>query len=78
LNEKPVQSFFVNAGIYLLEPEALDLVPQGLFYDMTDLLSDLLKSGREAAVFPLREYWLDIGQHSDLKRANGEYGERFE
>lgn len=77
LNEKPVQSFFVNAGIYLLEPDVLDLVPRGSFCDMTDLLSELLEKGREAAVFPLREYWLDIGRLSDLKRANGEYGEWF-
>ena len=38
LKEKPVLSHYVNAGIYLLDPESLDLVPQDRFFEMPTLL----------------------------------------
>lgn len=77
LAEKPVRSCLVNAGIYLLNPEVLDLIPADRLYDMTELFSDLNALKREAAVFPLREYWLDIGRMEDLERASLEYPQIF-
>jgi NDP-sugar pyrophosphorylase family protein len=62
-------SFFVNAGIYLLEPSIHKLIPQGQRFDMTDLIKDLLAEGRPVASFPIVEYWLDIGRHEDYARA---------
>ncbi|WP_027363343.1 nucleotidyltransferase family protein [Desulfotruncus alcoholivorax] len=73
IDEKPVQRFFVNAGIYVLQPSVLELIPRAACYDMPDLFTHLVKHGRETAVFPVREYWLDIGRLSDYERANGEY-----
>jgi len=78
LKEKPVQQYFVNAGIYVLEPEALDYVPAGSFYDMPDLFEDILEDDRPATVFPIREYWQDIGRKEQFERANGEYDEVFD
>lgn len=72
VDEKPVQRFFVNAGIYALSPSVLDLVPAGEPLNMTDLFERIKARGDEAAVFPVREYWLDIGQLKDLERARGE------
>jgi dTDP-glucose pyrophosphorylase len=72
IEEKPTQSFFVNAGIYVLSPEALEFVPAGRHYDMPDLFSDLIGRGRQPAVFPIREYWIDIGRMDDFERAAGE------
>lgn len=77
IEEKPIQRFFVNAGMYVLSPEALDLIPSDTFYDMPTLFSTLLENGRETAVFPVREYWLDIGHLADYQRANGEFSEVF-
>jgi dTDP-glucose pyrophosphorylase len=68
LEEKPTQNFFCNAGIYALSPEVLNLIPQG-FYDMTNLIEACLKSGKKVSVFPLHEYWSDIGTPSDLEKA---------
>lgn len=69
LREKPTLSFFVNAGIYLLEPSLLQRIPKGRRYDMTDLIDQLIGEQRAVASFPIQEYWLDIGQHADYQRA---------
>lgn len=72
--EKPVQRFFVNAGIYALEPEALRLLPKGRHRHMPDFLEDIrLKKPRSVACFPLQEYWQDIGRPQDHERASLEY-----
>lgn len=77
VQEKPLQSCFVNAGIYVLDPDVLDLVPRDTFFDMPDLFQKLLGIKLETAVFPIREYWLDIGRRDDFERANGEFSEVF-
>jgi len=77
IDEKPVQRFFVNAGIYVLAPEALQAIPAGQFFDMPTLFETLIAKGEETVVFPIREYWLDIGQLADYDRANGEFMQVF-
>ncbi|WP_263841479.1 nucleotidyltransferase family protein [Salinibacter sp.] len=77
IEEKPTERYFVNAGIYVLEPGALDLVPESEFFDMTELFEVLIDREVDAAVFPVREYWQDVGQREDLRRANAEYEEVF-
>jgi len=69
LVEKPSLSFFVNAGIYLLEPSVYHYVPNGQHFDMTDLIQRLLEEQRPIASFPIVEYWLDIGQPADYDQA---------
>ncbi len=69
LTEKPLLNFFVNAGIYLLEPAVHSYIPSGQRFDMTDVIQRLLEEGRSVVSFPIREYWLDIGQPSDYEQA---------
>ncbi len=69
LTEKPRLQFFVNAGIYLIEPVVHSHIPSGGRFDMTDLIDRLLEAGRTVVSFPLHEYWRDIGQHEDYERA---------
>jgi dTDP-glucose pyrophosphorylase len=69
LVEKPSLNFLVNAGMYLLEPSVYGFIPVGVRYDMTDLIQRLLDAGRPVVAFPVREYWLDIGQHEDYWQA---------
>lgn len=73
IEEKPTQSFFVSAGIYMFSPIVLDFIPKGVFYDMPTLFSDLLKHDFPIHPFPIREYWLDIGKMDEYRRANDEY-----
>lgn len=72
IEEKPVQRFFVNAGIYILDPSSLELVPKHCYFDMPTLFEKLIQSRKQTAAFPVREYWLDIGQHADFEQANGD------
>jgi dTDP-glucose pyrophosphorylase len=78
IEEKPTERYFVNAGIYVLEPETLDHVPENEFFDMPDLFERIIEEGREATVFPVREYWQDVGRKEDFRRVNGEYEEIFD
>jgi dTDP-glucose pyrophosphorylase len=70
IEEKPVQHFFVNAGIYTLSPKALAHIPKNTFFDMPTLFEHLIAANQPTAAYPLREYWIDIGRISDLEKAN--------
>ena len=69
LVEKPSFHFFVNAGIYLVKPECLEYVPLNQRFDMPELIERLIAHEVPVIVFPIHEYWLDIGQHVDYKQA---------
>lgn len=75
--EKPVYSCFINAGIYVLDPSVLKQIPPNTHYDMNQLLEAMLKDKNKIAVFPIREYWIDIGDMADFKKANREIDEVF-
>jgi dTDP-glucose pyrophosphorylase len=77
IDEKPVHKFFVNAGIYCLNPEVLDAIPRSGVSDMPTIFGNLRKSDHKCTAFPVCEYWLDIGQRDDLARANSEYHSEF-
>lgn len=73
VSEKPKMQFLVNAGIYLLEPRARDYIPGDRKFDMTDLIEALIREQRTVISFPILEYWLDIGQHSDYEKAKSDF-----
>jgi len=75
--EKPVHQFFVNAGIYVLNPEVISLVPKDEYLDMPSLFDKLFEKQSDTSAFPIREYWMDIGRKADFERANGEYEQVF-
>jgi dTDP-glucose pyrophosphorylase len=74
LVEKPTHRSLVNAGIYVLEPIALDRIEPGEFTDMPTLLGRLMDDGREVSAFPIHESWLDVGRPEDLDRARTQSG----
>ena len=73
IDEKPTYRFFVNAGIYILNPEVLHSIPQQTFIDMPDMLEQMFLKKQKVASFPIHEYWMDIGQIEDYKKANEEH-----
>lgn len=70
--EKPVHSFFVNAGVYVVGPEAIALSRPPRRLDMPDLVQSLISGQRKVAMFPIHEYWLDVGRMEDFQRAQGD------
>lgn len=76
LSEKPSRYLQINAGIYVLSPELIDYVPRAQHYNITDLIRRLLAEDRRTASFPIREYWLDIGQMPDYHRAQADIENR--
>ena len=77
IEEKPVERFFVNGGIYVLSPEALDHLTPGEPLDMPDLLTRITGAGGKVGVYPLRDYWRDIGRIDDLEAARSEFDSVF-
>jgi len=73
IDEKPVQRFLVNAGVYVLNPDVLELIPHDQYFDMTELFGQILGDKLNTAAFPIYEYWLDVGRMDDLKKANVDY-----
>ncbi|NQU61764.1 MAG: CBS domain-containing protein [Rhodospirillales bacterium] len=77
IDEKPLQRFFINAGIYVLDPDLIGLIPEGKQFDMTDLFGRAAEEGHSTAAFPIHEYWLDVGRIDDLEQANLEFDKNF-
>lgn len=76
--EKPIQTFLVNAGIYVLNPEVVARIPAHQRLDMPDLITQLMAEHAPVHAFPIREYWADIGTREDFDRASAEYTTVFE
>lgn len=73
INEKPVQKFFVSAGIYMFDPTVIKYVPEKTYFDMPKLFELLIQNSKGVSAFPVMEYWLDIGRFSDLEKAQMEF-----
>ena len=78
VDEKPTHRFFVNAGIYVLDPSLIEIIPQDGPFDMPMLFDRIIGAGLNTSVFPIHEYWMDVGQLDDYRRANREFDEHFE
>lgn len=78
LEEKPVYRFFVNAGIYVVNPELLKEIPSEKIYNITEMFDTIIqKHAPDTTVFPVHEYWLDIGRMSDYEKAQADYDRLF-
>ena len=75
--EKPIFQHFINAGIYVVNPEILHTVPEGTTYDMNQLLEEMLLQNKKVCAFPIREYWIDIGKMKDFHQAKLDYDNVF-
>lgn len=77
LNEKPMLNFFINAGMYCLEPETIGYIPKNKYFDITQLIDRYINEKRSVGSYPIMEYWMDIGQMDDYKQANLDYNDLF-
>ncbi len=69
IDEKPEFNFVINSGIYILEPEILNLIPYNKPMDMPDLLLSAKLKGYKVQVYPVTCSWFDVGQWAEYKLA---------
>lgn len=67
--EKPKYTYYANAGIYLFRKELLKYIPKNIVYNATDFMEDIIHDKRNLIHYPIRSYWLDIGNHEDFEKA---------
>ena len=75
--EKPAKTYFINGGIYVIEPQVLTSIAYNAAIDMPQILEQLVTEGAKVALHKVQGYWCDIGQKPDLDRANVEFSEYF-
>ena len=67
--EKPINRSYINAGIYILSPKALEALEPGVHCDMPTLFERLRERSESTIAYPMHEPWLDVGRPSDLEKA---------
>jgi NDP-sugar pyrophosphorylase family protein len=72
IEEKPQHKVLCNAGIYMINPEVLHMIPKDVEFHMTDLIKEVTRMGLPITTFPIHEQWIDIGQAEHLKMAQRE------
>ena len=70
--EKPTYTYYSNGGIYLFKKKILELIPDNVFYNATDLMEVLISKTKKVFSYPLLGYWLDIGNFEDYEKAKNE------
>ena len=77
LSEKPQMNYFINAGLYIIEPAALQYIPENSFYHITHLIEKLINQGEKVGVFPVSEgAWSDIGEWDVYQETLERFGEK--
>jgi len=70
IKEKPEYNFLVNAGMYVLNPDALELIPENQLFHITHLIDKIKKNGGQIGVYPVSEKaWIDVGQWAEYRKA---------
>ena len=69
MEEKPKLSYFVNTGMYVLDPSVLQEIPKDTFFHMTDLTDKLLEKKQKVGMYPISEdSFLDMGEFEEMRR----------
>lgn len=69
LVEKPTRSYFINTGMYIINPEMIDLIPGDTVYHMTYLVGEAMAQGYKVGMYPVSEdSFLDMGEFAEMKR----------
>ncbi len=66
--EKPEYSFLTNTGMYIIEPEALQLIKEDTFIHLPDIAKECMDKGMKVGVYPITERaWMDMGQPDEME-----------
>lgn len=69
VKEKPTYNYYANAGIYLIKKRLLNLIPDNVYFNATDLIELLIKFDYKVIRYPISGYWIDIGKPEDYLKA---------
>lgn len=79
LEEKPKLSYFVNTGMYVLNPEVIREIPEHTFFHITDLAEKLMKQGKQIGMYPIsEESFLDMGEFEEMHRMEEKLSKKSE
>lgn len=75
MDEKPKLSYFINTGMYIINPETIDLIPDNTLFHMTHLVDKVMKNGGKVGTYPISEdSFLDMGEPDEMKRMEEKLG----
>lgn len=77
VEEKPEFLIEIVAGIYVMKPALLELIPKDEYFGIDNLIAAMLKSEKPIARYLMDEYWLDIGRLEDYSEAEEAYQTHF-
>lgn len=77
IEEKPDIITYALAGIYVMKPDVLELIPDNEYFGMDSLIKFMLLKKLPVAKYELKDYWIDIGQVDDLEKAQEIYKTHF-
>lgn len=72
IKEKPIIDYLINAGVYCLNPEIIDFIPENEYFEITDLIDQCIKKGLKVGSYEINEYWMDIGRLEDYNKVNND------
>lgn len=70
LKEKPVIEYLINGGVYCLNPDLIDYIPDDEYFEITDLINICIKNGKTVGSYEINDYWMDIGKIEDYNKIN--------
>lgn len=73
LSEKPKMEFMINGGIYCLNPNVIDLIPNDTYFEITELINICIEKGFRIGSYEIMDYWMDIGKVEDYLKVNEEF-----
>lgn len=69
IDEKPQLSYFINTGMYIINPDIISLIPDNKIFHMTDLVEKAMNLGCKVGLYPIGEdAFLDMGELNEMKR----------
>lgn len=77
LQEKPIIKYLVSGGVYILDPDIKNNIPEDEYFDITELIDILIKSQERIGSFSITDYWMDIGKVDDYYKANEDVKKYF-
>jgi len=64
--EKPIYRTHVSTGIYVLDPNVVDLLPESDVIQMPELFDHLRILGNRTLAFHIQDQWIDLAKEDDI------------